>query len=52
MQDFIKKYRDQINGVMSGFDRLVFHGSLRGLNYGYFDPKLQSMVARGMEAYL
>ena len=52
MQDFIKKYRDQINGVLSGFDRLVFHGSLRGLNYGYFDPKLQSMVARGMEAYL
>jgi hypothetical protein len=25
---------------------------LRGLNYGYFEPKLQSMVARGMEAYL
>jgi hypothetical protein len=34
MQEFIKKYRDQINGVLSGFDRLVFRGSLRRLNYG------------------
>jgi len=52
MQDFINKYRDQINGVLSGFDRLVFRGSLRGLNYGHFDHKLESMVAKGMEAYL
>jgi hypothetical protein len=52
MQDFINKYRDEIKGVLSGFDRLVFHGSLRGLNYGYFDHKLGSMVAQGMEAYL
>ena len=32
MQQFINKYREQINGVVSGFDRLVFRGSLRGLN--------------------
>ena len=52
MQEFINKYRDQINGALSGFDRVVFRGSLRGLNYGYYDPKLGSMVAQGMEVYL
>ena len=52
MQHFIDKYRDQINGVLSGFDRLVFRGSLRGLNYGYWDPHLQAAVALGMEQYL
>lgn len=40
MQEFISKYRDQINGVLSGFDRLVFRGTLRRLNYGYWDQKL------------
>ena len=44
--------RDQINGTLSGFDRIVFRGTLRGLNHGYFDRKLGSMVARGMEQYL
>ncbi len=52
MQEFINKYRDKINGTLSGFDRLVFRGSLRRLNYGYFDQKLKSMVAQGMEQYL
>ena len=52
MQQFINKYREQINGVVSGFDRLVFRGSLRGLNYGYWDPSLQAPVAVGMGQYL
>ena len=52
MQDFISKYRDKINGVVSGFDRLVFRGSLRRLNFGYWDPKLESLVGQGMEQYL
>ena len=52
MQEFINKYRDQINGVLSGFDRLVFRGSLRRLNYGYWDQKLGAVVAQGMEQYL
>ena len=52
MQDFINKYRDQINGTLSGFDRLVFRGTLRRLNYGYWDQNLQSVVAQGMEQYL
>jgi hypothetical protein len=41
MHQFIAKYRDQIQGVLSGFDRLVLRGSLRRLNYG-----------KGMEEYL
>jgi hypothetical protein len=52
MQEFINKYREQINGVLSGFDRLVFRGSSRRLNYGYWDPKLQAFVAQGMEQFL
>ena len=30
MQQFIEKYREQINGVLSGFDRLVFRGRCGG----------------------
>jgi hypothetical protein len=52
MQQFINKYCDQISGVVSGFDRLVFRGSLRGLNYGYWDQNLHAAVALGMEQYL
>src|SRR5438132_6448659 len=32
-----RSYRAQIHGTRSGFDRLVFRGSLRRLNYGYWD---------------
>ncbi len=52
MQHFTNKYGDQINGVLSGFDRLVFRDSLRGLNYGYWDSRLGAAVAVGMEQYL
>jgi hypothetical protein len=52
MQQFIEKYQDQIQGVLSGFDRLIFRGSLRRLNYGYWSDSLQAMVAVGMEQYL
>jgi hypothetical protein len=52
MQQFIEKYKDHIVGILSGFDRLVFHGSLRRLNYGRWDKGLQAFVARGMEEYL
>lgn len=52
MQEFINKFWDRINGVLSGFDRLVFRGTLRRLNFGYRDPKLESVVAQGMEQYL
>ena len=41
MKEFIAKFGDRIRGVLSGFDRLVFRGTLRAIVY-----------AQGMEAYL
>lgn len=41
MQQFITNHSDQIQGVISGFDRLVFHGHLRTIS-----------SAQGMKAYL
>jgi len=52
MEQFIAKYRDRIQGVLSGFDRLIFRGSLRRLNYGHWDRNLEALVAEGMEQYL
>ena len=33
MPNFIDQFRSSISGVLSGFDRLVFHGHLQGLTY-------------------
>ncbi len=33
MKEFIAKFGDRINGVLSDFDRLVFRGHLRGIAY-------------------
>lgn len=33
MQEFIVKHREEIAGVLSGFDRLVFRGTLRAISY-------------------
>ena len=52
MEKFINKYQEEIQGTLSGFDRLVFRGSLRRLFYGHWDRGLQSMVVEGMERYL
>jgi len=52
MQQFIEKYGEKINGILTGFDRLVFRGSLRRLNYGWYDHGLNAFVAQGMEEYL
>ena len=38
MQQFTEKYRDQIVGILSGFDRFVFRGSLRRLNLRSLGP--------------
>jgi hypothetical protein len=51
MQQFIEKYGDQITGVLSGLDRLVFRAAPRRLNFGYFDKNLKAFVARGMQEY-
>jgi hypothetical protein len=52
MQQFIEKFGKQIQGVVSGFDRLVFRGSLRRLNYVQWNPELEALEARGMQEYL
>lgn len=31
MNKFIAKFSEQIEGALSGFDRLVFHGTLRAI---------------------
>ena len=41
MQEFTAKYADKIQGVLSGFDRLVFRGSLRKICHPF-----------GMQGYL
>jgi hypothetical protein len=35
MHEFTAKYADQIAGVLSGFDRLVFRGTLRRISYPF-----------------
>ena len=41
MNEFIAKYAEPIQGVLSGFDRLVFRGTLRKISYSF-----------GMQGYL
>jgi hypothetical protein len=33
MNSFLSKFENKINGVLSGFDRLIFHGGIRSLMY-------------------
>jgi hypothetical protein len=33
MHEFIAKHRDQVIGTLSGFDRLVFRGTLRSIAF-------------------
>jgi hypothetical protein len=51
MEQFIEKHRGHINGVLSGFDRLVFRGRLRGLDFSVLD-KGNDRIAVGMETFL
>ncbi|NLT71252.1 MAG: hypothetical protein GXX91_11240 [Verrucomicrobiaceae bacterium] len=41
MNDFLKRHSEAIEGVLSGFDRLIFRGVLRSINY-----------ARGLDRFL
>src|SRR5207302_6484471 len=41
MKEFIAKHRNEIAGVLSGFDRLIFRGTLRSLAH-----------VAGMQTYL
>ena len=33
MNEFIAKHQKEVTGVLSGFDRLVFRGTLRSISY-------------------
>ena len=33
MKEFIAKHREEIAGVLRGFDRLIFRGTLRSISY-------------------
>jgi hypothetical protein len=35
MEEFTAKFADQIAGTLSGFDRLVFRGTLRKIAYPF-----------------
>lgn len=35
MHEFIAKHNEQIAGVLSGFDRMVFRGTLRRIAYPF-----------------
>lgn len=52
MNQFIEKYAAEISGMLTGFDRLVFRGTLRRLNFCRFDKGLKQFVGAGMENYL
>lgn len=34
MNEFIERHRDSVIGVLSGFDRVLFRGTLRSISYG------------------
>ena len=51
MDKFIEKFRDQILGTLSGFDRLVFRATPRRLNNFYRDHNKGILVAKGMQEY-
>lgn len=51
MYKFLERYHDQILGVLSGFDRVVFHGTIRRLHEGFYNNRREK-VARGMQEYL
>jgi hypothetical protein len=42
MQQVSEKYHDQTMGVVTRFERLVFRGSLRRLNYGWLEEQLEA----------
>jgi hypothetical protein len=51
MQEFIAKYREEIQGRLSGFDRLVIGGTLRRLDVCQYRPEMKALRAIAMEQY-
>jgi hypothetical protein len=51
MKEFIAKYRDDIQGTLSGFDRLVLAGTLRRLDVSRYQKSVKALQATAMERY-
>ena len=51
MQEFIAKYKDEIQGTLSGFDRLVLAGTLRRLDVCQYVKSMKALRATAMEKY-
>lgn len=51
MQEFIAKYRDEIQGTLTGFDRLVLGGTLRRLDVSQYVKSMKALRAIAMEQY-
>ena len=51
MKEFIARYRDEIQGQMSGFDRLVLTGVLPRLDVCQWQPQMKALRATAMEQY-
>ena len=51
MQEFIAKYKNQIEGTLSGFDRLVLAGTLRRLDVCAHVKSMKVLRAIAMEQY-
>jgi hypothetical protein len=51
LQQFIEKYRDEIEGTLSGLDRMIFRATPRRLNIFQRDHSRGILVAKGMEEY-
>ena len=51
MQEFIAKYKDEIQGTLTGFDRLVIGGTLRRLDVCQYVPDMKALRATAMEQY-
>jgi hypothetical protein len=43
MNEFIAKYKNEITGVLTGFDRLVFRGTLRSIAYAQGMDKCRTL---------
>jgi len=46
MRQFIAKFESQIQGTLSGFDRVLFRGSLRRLTHREGMPRLSGTSVR------
>ena len=51
LQQFIAKFQKDICGVMSGFDRVLFRGSLRRLTHSLTQVPLHAQVSRGSAGF-